>query len=103
LIAEQDTNIDLKALSKAIGCANLSFGSPERLMQNLGIRPGAVTPLSMINGVQNNVSLFMDSSLRNCSKIYVHPLVNDRTLEMSLVELERFLGIIGVDFDWIDF
>ena len=57
----------------------------------------------MINGVQNNVSLFMDSSLRNCSKIYVHPLVNDRTLEMSLVELERFLGIIGVDFDWIDF
>ena len=103
LIAEQDTNIDLKALSKAIGCANLSFGSPERLMQNLGIRPGAVTPLSMISGVQNNVSLFMDSSLRNCSKIYVHPLVNDRTLEMSLVELERFLGIIGVDFDWIDF
>ena len=103
LLAEQDTNIDLKAFSKAIGCANLSFGSPERLMQNLGIRPGAVTPLSMINGVQNNVLLFMDSSLRNCSKIYVHPLVNDRTLEMSLVELKRFLGIIGVDFDWIDF
>jgi len=101
-IAEQDAKIDLKKLGNAIGFANLSFGSPERLMQNLGIRAGAVTPLSMITGVKNNVSLFLDSNLKNCSNIYVHPLVNDRTLEMSLTELEKFLRIVGTGFDWVD-
>jgi Ala-tRNA(Pro) deacylase len=101
-IAEQDAKIDLKMLGNAIGSTNLSFGSPERLMENLGIRPGAVTPLSMITGVKNGVSLFLDSNLKNCVKIYVHPLVNDRTLEMPLIELEKFLGIVGVGFDWID-
>lgn len=41
-----------------IGCSNLSFGSTDRLMKDLGILPGAVTPLSMITGAKNDVSLF---------------------------------------------
>ena len=102
LVAEQDQAIDLKRLSKNLNFSNLSFGSPERLMQNLGVRPGAVTPLSMINGVNNNVSLFMDKALRNKIVIYVHPLVNDRTIEMTLENLEKFFSKIGVNFEWID-
>ena len=102
LVAEQDQAIDLKKLSKNLNFSNLSFGSPERLMQNLGVRPGAVTPLSMINGVNNNVSLFMDKALRNKTVIYIHPLVNDRTIEMTIVNLEKFFSKIGVNFEWID-
>ena len=102
LVAEQDQAIDLKKLSKNLNFSNLSFGSPERLMQNLGVRPGAVTPLSMINGVNNNVSLFMDRALRNKTVIYVHPLVNDRTIEMTIENLEKFFSKIGVNFEWIE-
>lgn len=102
LVAEQDQAIDLKRLSKNLNFSNLSFGSPERLMQNLGVRPGAVTPLSMINGVNNNVSLFMDKALRNKTVIYVHPLVNDRTIEMTIENLEKFFSKIGINFEWID-
>ncbi len=102
LVAEQDQAIDLKRLSKNLNFSNLSFGSPERLMQNLGVRPGAVTPLSMINGINNNVSLFMDKALRNKIVIYVHPLVNDRTIEMTIENLEKFFSKIGVNFEWID-
>ena len=102
LVAEQDQAIDLKKLGKNLNFSNLSFGSPERLMQNLGVRPGAVTPLSMINGVNNNVSLFMDRALRNKTVIYVHPLVNDRTIEMTIENLEKFFSKIGVNFEWID-
>ena len=102
LVAEQDQAIDFKKLSKNLNFSNLSFGSPERLMQNLGVRPGAVTPLSMINGVNNNVSLFMDKTLRNKTVIYIHPLVNDRTIEMTIENLEKFFSKIGVNFEWID-
>jgi len=102
LVAEQDQAIDLKKLSKNLNFSNLSFGSPERLMQNLGVRPGAVTPLSMINGVNNNVSLFMDKALRNKTVIYIHPLVNDRTIEMTIENLEKFFSKIGVNFEWVD-
>ena len=102
VVAEQDHTIDLKKLKETLGTGRLSFGSSDRLMQNLGVRPGAVTPLSMINGVKQNVSLFIDANLRSCLKIYAHPLVNDRTLELSIESLEYFFEKVGVVPHWID-
>ncbi|KGK78018.1 prolyl-tRNA synthetase [Thalassobacter stenotrophicus] len=102
LVAEQDRQIDLKALHTKLGTGRLSFGSAERLMENLGVRPGAVTPLSMINGVKAGVQLFIDSELKSCQQIYVHPLVNDRTLGMTVKGLEQFFTEIKVEPVWVD-
>ena len=102
LVTEQDRQIDLKSVHLKLAVGRLSFGSPERLMENLGVRPGAVTPLSMIVGVQMEVRLFIDSDLKNCKQIYVHPLVNDRTLGMSIEELQKFFNKIKVQPTWVD-
>ena len=101
-VAEQDRKIDLKALPSIFGSGRLSFGSKERLFETLGVRPGAVTPLAMINGVNSKVSLFLDGDLKKFKRLYLHPLVNDRTLKMELVGLERFFQYIGVDPIWIN-
>src|SRR3989338_5051434 len=42
-------NVDFKALKKIIDVQKLSFGSPELLMEHLGVEPGAVTLLGLIN------------------------------------------------------
>ena len=102
LVTEQDQQIDLKNIHLNLAVGRLSFGSPERLMENLGVRPGAVTPLSMITGVQMEVRLFIDSNLKNCKQIYVHPLVNDRTLGMTVEGLQKFFYKIKVQPTWID-
>ena len=103
LVAEQDRQIDLKTLNAKLRTGRLSFGSAERLMENLGVRPGAVTPLSMINGVKTRVQLFVDSGLKNCKQIYVHPLVNDRTLGVTLEGLQTFFDKIKMKLVWVDF
>ena len=102
LVTEQDRQIDLKNVHLKLAVGRLSFGSPERLMENLGVRPGAVTPLSMIVGVQMEVRLFIDSDLKNCKQIYVHPLVNDRTLGMKIEGLQKFFNKIKVQPTWVD-
>ena len=102
LVTEQDQQIDLKNIHLKLEVGRLSFGSPERLMENLGVRPGAVTPLSMITGVQMEVRLFIDSNLKNCKQIYVHPLVNDRTLGMTVEGLKTFFDKIKVQPTWVD-
>ena len=102
LVTEQDRQIDLKSVHLKLAVGRLSFGSPERLMENLGVRPGAVTPLSMIVGVQMEVRLFIDSDLKNCKQIYVHPLVNDRTLGMTIEGLQKFFYKIKVQPTWVD-
>ncbi|WP_037311243.1 prolyl-tRNA synthetase associated domain-containing protein [Ruegeria halocynthiae] len=98
---EQSREIDLKALAAELGIGNLSFGSADRLMQNLGIRPGAVSPLAMINGVQNDVRFFMDAAAQHADAIYMHPLVNDRTIAMARDDLMAFFDRIGCEVTWL--
>lgn len=98
---EQDREIDLKALGAELGVGGLSFGSADRLLQNLGIRPGAVSPLAMINGVENDVRFFMDKQAQEAELIYMHPLVNDRTVAMERESFLAFLAKIGVTPEFI--
>jgi len=102
VVAEQDRSIDLKTLHQTLGTGRLSFGSADRLMENLGVRPGAVTPLSMINGVKSGVQIYIDKALQGCKQIYVHPLVNDRTLGLTPEGLNAFFAKIDVVPIWID-
>ena len=102
IVAHQDALIDLKLLAKIIKMERLSFGSPDRLLEYLGVLPGAVSPFAMINGAKTGVSLFLDNNLKSFSKIYAHPLENDKTLEISIKQLEKFFEKISVIPNWID-
>jgi Ala-tRNA(Pro) deacylase len=103
LVLEQDRQIDLKTLHLKLETGRLSFGSADRLMEYLGVRPGAVTPLCMINGAEKGVQLFIDAELKSCKQIYVHPLVNDRTLGIKPSDLMVFFDNIKVQPTWLDF
>ena len=98
---QQDREIDLKVLGAELGVGGLSFGSADRLMQFLGIRPGAVSPLAMINGVEQGGRFIMDAQARDAEVIYMHPLVNDRTVAMPRADMMTFLKKINVPPDWI--
>jgi Ala-tRNA(Pro) deacylase len=101
-VAHQDAVIDLKLLAENINLGRLSFGSQERLMENLGVLPGAVSPFAMINGVKNNVTIFLDSKLKSYKKIFAHPLENNQTLEIKFDQLEKFFKKIHVTPYWTD-
>ena len=103
LVLQQDKEIDLKQMSTILKSGRLSFGSKDRLFENLGVYPGAVTPFSMINGVKKSVNIFLDVELKLYSKLYAHPLVNNKTIEIGINDLDIFFKKIGVKANWIDF
>jgi Ala-tRNA(Pro) deacylase len=90
VVVEETKDIDLKSLSETIGASRLSFGSADRLMEYLGVRPGAVSPLTLFNDKDQQVRLVMDKSLYDYDEINVHPLVNDKTLTMKISDLDIF-------------
>jgi Ala-tRNA(Pro) deacylase len=98
---EQDRDIDLKALGQEIGAPGLSFGSADRLIEFLGVRPGAVSPLAMITGATKGVQFVMDRAAKDADVFYMHPLVNDRTIAMSQEDAMTFFTKIGVEIIWI--
>ena len=97
IVAQEDRDIDLKALSAMIGSDRLSFGSADRLFEFLGVRPGAVSSLTLINDSEHRVKLSMDASLMEARMLFFHPLVNDLTRGVTPDGLRRFLQVTGHD------
>ena len=103
VVALEDRAIDLKRLGEALGAGRLSFGSPERLRRHLGIEPGSVTPLALINDESRSVQLVLDRGLVDGAPVNVHPLVNTMTTAVAPADLLHFFEAIGHSPRWLDF
>jgi Ala-tRNA(Pro) deacylase len=86
----EDRQIDLKALAERLGGGRFSFGSAERLMAHLGVTPGAVTALAVINDSAGAVEAVLDEGLLAYDRVNVHPLSNDRTTALATADLLKF-------------
>ena len=95
VVTEEDRPIDLKVLGENIGCDRLSFGSADRLFEMLGVRPGAVSPFALVNDSEKKVQLVFDAYLVDQLSLYAHPLVNDITLGVKVLDLIRFFDYTG--------
>ena len=103
VVAIEDRAIDLKRLGEVLGAGRLSFGSPERLKRHLGVEPGSVTPLCLLNDDAHVVRLVLDRGLVEAGLVNVHPLVNTMTTTLSATDLLRFFTATGHQPRWLDF
>lgn len=83
--------VDLKELVKTLGDDRLSFGSPERLMSELGLTPGSVSPFGLLNDPDGSVKVIVDEDLRGADGLIFHPNINTASVVISWDGLERFL------------
>ena len=92
---------DLRHLVKLIGDDRLSFGSPERLMNHLGVTPGSVSPFGLIHDARRAVRVIVDSDLRAADRLIFHPNDNTASLTISGADFLRFLAHQGNVVRWI--
>lgn len=95
LVVEETKSVDLKALARQLGEAKLSFASPERLQKYLGLKPGAVSPLGLINDSEKAVIVILDRELAASEYIPLHPNVNTATLKIRYTDFRTFLEHCG--------
>ena len=103
VVAIEDRAVDLKRLGEVLGAGRLSFGSPDRLRRHLGVEPGSVTPLALVNDTSLSVRLAVDRGLTDGGPVNVHPLVNTMTTALSAEDLLRFFAATGHAPLWLDF
>lgn len=96
IIAESHAQVNLKTIHKEIGCARLSFGKPDLLMEVLGVEPGAVTALGVINDRDKRLEqVIVDQDLMAFDVINCHPLENTATTTIARDDLIRFIRDCG--------
>lgn len=92
----EDAVVDLKTIHTKIGAASkVSFGKPEKLLEYLGLIPGAVSVFGALNDTQQQVTIILDEALMHYDIINAHPLTNEATTSIRREDLLKFLKATG--------
>ena len=92
VVVEIAKRVDLKDLVKLVDDDRLSFASPERLLQHLGLTPGSVSPFGLLNDATGSVRVLVDADLRGRDRLIFHPNINTASVAVSWADLETFLA-----------
>lgn len=101
----ENRTLDLKTLHQRVGAhGRLGFASAERMAELLGVQPGALTPLGLINDTGGAVTAVVDASLLGAEQVNFHPLVNTESIGLRPADLLAFIRSCGrepllLDFD----
>lgn len=87
--------VKVNGLARLVGAPRFAFAGPERLREVLGVEPGSVTPLALVNDGDRRVTFLLDRNLLEVDLLNVHPLVNTATTALTPADLLRFLEATG--------
>ena len=87
LLMPGDKPFRTKDLSAQLGVARLSFASGEDMEAKLGLLPGSVSVMGLINDKEGEVRLLIDKELMSEETFGCHPLVNTSSLTFTTREL----------------
>lgn len=101
--AQEDRSLDLKALGKHLGAKDrLSFANEETLYEHLGVTPGSVSPLALINAKPGSLRFILDSIVMDDATILPHPLINTQTTSLTPADLLRAIQSWGHTVELLD-
>lgn len=86
---------DLDELAAVTGYKRFSFGSADRLMRHLGVKPGSVCPYAIINDTDGMVESYLDAEVMKADLVGFHPLINTMTITTTPADLVRVLTHLG--------
>ena len=91
-----------KYLSSQINSARLSFAGEEFMTKYLGVHPGSVTPLGLMNDKEKTVKFLIDRDVEKYPVFACHPCINSASVTMSLRDLiDKVIPATGHDFQWV--
>jgi len=106
LVVEQNHRVDLRGLRDRLKMTGgqFAFASTERLGKFLGVVPGSVSPLALINDHSGAVQVFFQHSILSHEWIYLHPCRNTHSTRIRTADLIKLLDnwnhpVTQINFD----
>ena len=96
-----------KILSKQIGTSRLSFADADHMRDYLGLTPGSVSVLGLMNDTEKRVRLLIDRELLQDAFFGCHPCMNTSSLRIAMKDVTgKILPALGheplcVDLPWV--
>ncbi len=96
LMMPGDKPFRTKDVSHQIGSSRLSFASPENMYKHLGLEPGSVSIMGLMNDTDNRVQLLIDEDVLKDEYLGCHPCVNTSSLKIRTSDIiDSFLPAVN--------
>ena len=95
LTIKGDKRVNLQQFREENGTRRLSFASPQDLKEKLGLEPGSVTPLGLLNDPGHEIPFYLDSYFSQQPKIAMHPNDNTATIWLDPQDLLKVIKGLG--------
>jgi len=92
VILQYSKTLNVREFSLKIERRPMSFASAERLMKYLGLTAGSVSPFGLINDVNKEVEVIIDSDLQLVEKISFHPNINTASVSILFSDFIKYLN-----------
>lgn len=102
IILPAQKRADLKKIGEIVGDKQISFASPEALLEKLGLTPGSVSPFGLLNDKNHEVDVYIDRKVYDANIVSFHPNRNTASLELSGEMFRKFLQTIENKIKMID-
>ncbi len=99
LMMPGDKVFKTKEVSHQIGSSRLSFASPEDMVKHLGVEPGSVSIMGLMNDLDDSVQLLIDEDVLKDEYLGCHPCVNTSSLKLRTLDIiEKFLPAVKHEY-----
>lgn len=102
IIVGQDKKINLKELGLKLGIKRITFGLEDELMNCLKLTSGSVGPFGLINDTNKITKVIIDSEIQDANSVNFHPNINTKTLNISPIDLKKFLEWSGNSYLYLE-
>ena len=101
VVIEDYKKLDSAKIMEKFGEKRLSFVREEYMMQKISLTPGHVSPLALLNNLENDIHVIFDESIRG-TMVWFHPWRNDNTVILNLDDVEKYIREVGNEFEYLD-
>lgn len=82
--------LNLKFLEKELD-EELKFANETDLLNILGVKPGSVSPFTLINDKESKVNVIIDKEVWDAELVAFHPNINTETLDISGKDFQKYI------------
>ncbi len=101
VVFEHLQDLSVKTLEQLLKQGKLSFASGWRLDKYLNVKAGSVSPLALVNDIENHVHVFFDEHLRKAETISFHPGINTASLVIRFPDFLKYMKQVGNSYEFL--
>ena len=102
VILPVEKKADLKFLTLHFWATKLSFGSPDLLLQKMGLTPWSISPFGLIHNTERDIEVYIDQEIYDAELVNFHPNINTASLSLTREMFHRYLETLHHEIHIID-